>query len=240
MRARRTVNRLWTPSQLGASLQLWLNAKKGISLNSGDVSSWADLSGKNRNVSQATGGQQPAFSATGYNNRPAVVFTTANNDRLTTAADVINLATAFSIFFVFQLGTNTSNSGRIISYKGTGQTHDFADTTSFGIDRNSTNNEIMLFHNFVTICTQAVSLDTNYRVGFIYNGATVTPYLNGVAGTPGAMTDTLAAATISIGRNETDTAGLDGPFSELVIAGRVLTAAEIKLQDNYFLREWAA
>ena len=63
----------WTPAQL-PSLALWLDADDAstITLNGSNVSQWSDKSGNNRHVSQATAANQPAYLATGFNNKPTL------------------------------------------------------------------------------------------------------------------------------------------------------------------------
>ena len=65
---------MWNPSELGASLALWLDAEdtSTITLNGSNVSQWDDKSGNGRHVSQATAANQPAYLATGFNSKPVV------------------------------------------------------------------------------------------------------------------------------------------------------------------------
>ena len=67
---------VWTPAALGAALALWLDGADSstITLNGSTVSQWNDKSGNNRNVSQATASNQPAYQATGLNGRPTMNF----------------------------------------------------------------------------------------------------------------------------------------------------------------------
>jgi hypothetical protein len=55
----------WSPSSLGSSLALWLDANDAstIALNGSNVSQWSDKSGQGRNISQAVAAQQPAYDA---------------------------------------------------------------------------------------------------------------------------------------------------------------------------------
>lgn len=72
---------MWLPTDLGADLVAWWDARTGITLNVSDVSSWADV--KNGwAAAQGTGGLQPAFSSSGLSSKSAVVFTRANGDLL--------------------------------------------------------------------------------------------------------------------------------------------------------------
>jgi hypothetical protein len=68
------VSAPWTPAALGSSLALWLDADDAstITLHGSNVSQWSDKSGNNRHFSQATAANQPAYLATGFNNKPTL------------------------------------------------------------------------------------------------------------------------------------------------------------------------
>jgi hypothetical protein len=72
----------WTPSALGSDLALWLDADDAstITLNGSNVSQWNDKSGNARNFTQSTAANQPAYLATGFNNKPTL--RTDGNDSL--------------------------------------------------------------------------------------------------------------------------------------------------------------
>ncbi len=59
--------KLWRPSELGASLALWLDAEDtaSITLNVNKVSQWNDKSGNGRNATQATAANQPTYVSPG-------------------------------------------------------------------------------------------------------------------------------------------------------------------------------
>lgn len=75
-----------TPKSIfGSSLELWLRADLGITLNGGNVSAWADQSGKgdaNRNALQGTAALQPLWTAAkaAYAGMPVVDFGVAHAD----------------------------------------------------------------------------------------------------------------------------------------------------------------
>lgn len=59
----------YSPIQGSADLIQWLDASKGITIATG-ISAWADQSGYNNDVVQATAGRQPAFTASAINGLP--------------------------------------------------------------------------------------------------------------------------------------------------------------------------
>lgn len=74
-----------TPKTIfGSALELWLRADMGITLNGGNVSAWADQSGKgdaNRNHLQGTAANQPLWNASdsGYGNQSTITFDNTND-----------------------------------------------------------------------------------------------------------------------------------------------------------------
>lgn len=65
---------LWNPSQI--TLALWLDASDSgtITLNGSKVSQWSDKSGNNRHATQAVGANQPGYSTTAFNSKPALTW----------------------------------------------------------------------------------------------------------------------------------------------------------------------
>lgn len=72
---------MWDPSELGASLALWLDADDAstITLNGSTVSQWDDKSGNDRHASQGTAADQPAYVTNVYNSKPTVRSDGAND-----------------------------------------------------------------------------------------------------------------------------------------------------------------
>lgn len=78
---------IWTPRALGSSLELWLRADMGVTLNGSTVSAWADQSGNGRNATQGTAANQPTY-VTGdplLGNQASLDFD-GTNDTIATAA----------------------------------------------------------------------------------------------------------------------------------------------------------
>ncbi len=70
------------PSEI-SGLKLWLRSDTGITLNSGNVSQWNDLSGFGNHAGQTDTSAQPALISNAINNLPALRFI---NDYLTTSS----------------------------------------------------------------------------------------------------------------------------------------------------------
>lgn len=67
---------LWRPSNLGSALALWLDAEDAtsITLNGTTVSQWNDKSGNARHAVQGTAANQPTYTTSGLNGKPALTF----------------------------------------------------------------------------------------------------------------------------------------------------------------------
>lgn len=65
----------FTPKSI-SGLYLWLDGadSSSVTLNSGNVSQWRDLSGGGRHFSQATSGAQPAYTSAGQNGKNCLTF----------------------------------------------------------------------------------------------------------------------------------------------------------------------
>lgn len=102
----------WTPNAL-SGLVLWLRADMGVTLSSGNVSSWADQSGlgdSGRNAVQATGANQPPFvsSDPSYNGQPTI-GNFASGQYLQTGNWSASYATPFTLIVAGNVLNNTGN-----------------------------------------------------------------------------------------------------------------------------------
>lgn len=112
-----------------AGLVLWLKADAGIGVADGAaVGTWSDQSGKGNHATQATGGNQPIFRATGIGSLPAVDFDGSNDNLATAAIDLSdrNGATLYVVarpdtvaadaVLVESSATYASNAGAFVAY----------------------------------------------------------------------------------------------------------------------------
>lgn len=106
--------KLWRPDELGASLALWLDAEDAstITLNGTTVSQWNDKSGNARHAVQATASDQPTYSTSRINGRPAV-FSDGTNDRLNFSSAII--PNNFHIFAVGQPNSNDNQKSFLVN-----------------------------------------------------------------------------------------------------------------------------
>lgn len=101
---------LWTPSNLGAALVAWWDPSDTahITFNTGTVASWVDRAGGNALI-QATGANQPGWSATALNGAPGLTFNGSQAVRAATttlpsgtAASTISVSAQLTVNASFQ------------------------------------------------------------------------------------------------------------------------------------------
>lgn len=106
----------WDPR--AASAVWWLRADKGVTLNSGNVSAWADQSGladSNRDAVEANAANQPLFNSTDapYNNKATIgTFATASCN-LTTGS---TWSASYSTFTLGVIGHTSASGNRYFTY----------------------------------------------------------------------------------------------------------------------------
>ena len=103
--------RLWTPAVLQPNF--WLDASdlSTITVATG-VSEWRDKTGKGVNAVQATGANQPTYSATSFFGRPGITFDGVNdNMSISTTAGRNQTHGVFWVFQRIGAGTDTGGAG---------------------------------------------------------------------------------------------------------------------------------
>lgn len=225
---------LWTPDLLGSTLKLWLDADDAdtITQSGGLVSQWNDKSGNNKHAVQNTGAQQPTYSLTGLNNKPAVVWPNQANPCNMVSGNLSTYGIR-SAFFVIQFGTGVETHW-YISYQGV-----------FG-----GNNSPMSLIGSVFYTTEN-KWDTNAVMMFYngrYNGGD-SVNLKGYTTLP--MTPTILEATADslqtpfsgwyIGMDRTFIAqnrGWSGPISEVIFTDTVLSESDRQKIEGYLAWKW--
>jgi hypothetical protein len=195
---------LWTPLLLGASLTAWWSAlqSSSITLATSNVSAWSSIVG-GITATQATGANQPTYSATGFDgSRPSINFDAAPkylvNTTIAAMAQPITIAAVFRYAtqsqFSIILGLDSTGLGnRIVLFSFRPETY-FAPTMYAGA-------------NVVT--SAAYSNGQKYVQVASFNGSASTSSLNGslsgtfnpgaYGGIGGALISGATAATAFIG-----------------------------------------
>ena len=187
---------------------------------SGFLTAWYDQSGNGLNITQATAGAQPIYSATGLVGGPAAQFDGV--DDLLFTASPINLSTFLStnctvLVVLQQDGTNATNN--VFAWTGTtfGTTFvlhaTYSDVIYFDLGTNGVNGRINV--------AQPAGWDDNPHILECYrdSGDVQGIVVDGVSLITGTRTDDIVSETGNIGFGSGATALLKGLLTEIVIWG---------------------
>lgn len=177
-----------------AGLSLWLDAQDAATVTSsgGYASQWNDKSGQSYNLTQATGGSQPAYASS--------AMTFSGNRFFNIPAASINNASAYCYFFVFtpvaalnwitvkqRDGTNTYN---VLS---------MTNTTNSGGQNTAGTSQYLYFHNqnngTVANSGSALTLSQQQLITITFDGTNFIMYRNGTQLSSTTGTFAIANAT---------------------------------------------
>jgi hypothetical protein len=224
----------FTPASLPGLLGWW-KADTGVTTSGGNVTAVVNQASPGTyNLSNS--GTVPFNATSAYNSLPAFDFVEANDALLTTGNTfAIGTGTVGSVFIVGRMLANTAAFGRAIAYQENGDGNDSGSTTSASwLLRNGSTDAIEAFRNGGALSSSAITLNTNYRLGVIFDGANATSYVNNVAGTPSAYTNAWGSpGEFTVGSN-LGLAGWEGPILEIVVTNSALNSTERGNLDSYF------
>ena len=224
-----------TSNQFGSPSKAIFGSQTSLLLNSPYSSSFLkDSSYNNVTVTQQTTGQYPPSTYTMTNNStnpfnsngsiftPGSIFFDGTTQYLTVPANAV---------FAFGTGAFTVEAW---VYLTTLQdilvfdTRTSAATTGIGFQINSSGVLCYIQATSTTLGTSALTTGTWYHIAWVYDGTTVTGYVNGVAGTPSTVSLSLTQNNASIGRSGVSSASfMAGYLSNL----RVVTGAAAYTQN---------
>ncbi len=169
----------WLPTDLGSGLKLWLPPTAASITIATGVSQWNDVSGNGYHFVQATGGQQPAFNATGGpNSKPIVTFDGVDNVLSTPhSLSAVITQSAYTMVCVVRIDAQPdvgSDNADAAAYDNDGLiTHGGG---FWGTNLRRTGNRIQGSHFDAGQKTAGVdaSLSTWYRVRVKYDGVNIT------------------------------------------------------------------
>lgn len=209
----------WTPTTLGASVKLWLDAQTNVTQAAGAVSAWGDRSASALSFAQATAGNKPTYSATGFSaSLPGISF--ATDDFVEQTTNFPPLATPFSIFAVYK----DYSAGFILA--------DFNGTAA------------QLYRNAFNIFADGAyggALQTgSHFLGANFNGASSSVRVDSIDVTALATGNNLAlGATTPLRVGQSGGAGfLTGTLAEIIVVSGALTATVREKMEGYVAHRW--
>jgi hypothetical protein len=234
----------WTPASL-SGLKLWLDASVSgsITLSGSDVTQWDDQSGNGNNVVQATSARRPTYSATGFNgSKPGITCVAANSQFLRNTSIGFNSSTGYIFVVQTNSDSNPSNGG-IICFVGSSATNDFGFDQSFILAVNGSSPvKYRMTSNAYDDAQQTSTLNTPQVIGWIFNGASTTGYLDFSADTAGTKSGALGNTTADIALGSRpwngNTPSFDGVFAEIVLGEGVPSAGDLTSFHSYCQAKW--
>jgi hypothetical protein len=205
------------------------------------VQQWNDQSGNGDHLLQANSSNRPTFDTTGFNSRRGLVFDGVD-DWMVTSTDAVVMSTGIqgACFLVGRVHTGSPLNGRLAGYIATGRTNDFDAATSAIWFYQATANNFGNYR-FGDKGTGAVSFDTNYRLGSVFDGVNGQIYVNNSAGTSVASTEAFGSPGTFVLSNEgfvTPASFSNVTISEAVLLKRAPTSGERDDLDAYFTDKW--
>ena len=198
----------------------WGVTKDGSDL----VSQWDDQISTNDLV-QATGANQPTYSATGFSgSNPCMVF--AGSQWMDVAALAATLTQPYTMVVIWSATSVPANSDFVYSGIGT-------DIHAFQVNPNGSVGEAGV-GKYPTWITYAQSYPLTQCAIQVFNGASGKAYVNGVLKVSG-NTDSNSATSLRVGAHHGlyDSYKLNGKIAEIMIIGSAVTNSQISTITNY-------
>lgn len=209
-----------------SGLQYWYDATQITPVADGTaLSSWADLSGNSRTLTQATGSKQPKYKTARINSKPTVLFDGVD-DAMATAG--FSLAQPWHVIGVIAQPTFVAN-GRIM---------DGASGNTGGVANFAADSNIQLYAGSFGPMVAGPAAGTGFMFRAKFNGASsaigigTAAYVTGDAST-GSPNGLVTGAIDSAG-----SAPNNVEFGELFAYNRILDAAEETALLTYLNLKW--
>jgi hypothetical protein len=216
--------------------------------NNSLVACWKDKSGNGYNCFQSTSADRPTYLTAGLGGNPTIEFIASSLTGCISAAGVVfGTGVSASGFFAGTMTSSASSFANAMNYCGPSSSAcNSSGDVNFAFRDNSTDALCPGKGAISGAGCPSISLSTLIRFGSVANGSTLTPYLNGVAGTAGSGSDNAAnSGCVSIGNGAANCVyngngfnSWDGAISEIVIYNTALTPTQISQLDAYFTSRW--
>ena len=235
------------PRNLSVELAVWCRADLGITLNSADVSKWADYSGNGRDFAQASASDQPLFVKSGQGQRPEIDW----DDHRMTGGDLYAMLTdkgEWTIFVVLGAGwqddpivnsSNYSNSRNILTAR---ENVGYVGICMLGAGYGGFGGGIFdqagtTYRSSIPVTEGKIGQGEPAIFALYSDSGGIKTRQNGVDGTTttgvdlDSRTETIRLGDIS--DNGLSTEFYDGPLSELLIFNGNLQSDEVKQVEKY-------
>jgi hypothetical protein len=242
----------FNPRQI-SGCTLWLDATdiSTITLSGSNVTQWSDKSGQLYHFSQATPGNQPTYSSTGFGNRGSIVFDGIGSYLFSTTFGGLfgGLNTPLSFFCVMRWTSKTSPAIQCLFniYTGT-STNGFH---GIYFDQGAAPNAWQHIRRSaagttVTVSSaNIISSGVSYVHSQIFPGTTVTGFTNGTSVLSGNMNVATLGTNTTIGcigilYRSIIQYPLNGQVGEVLVYNRAVTTEERRQIEGYLAWKWGA
>ncbi len=230
-----SVSVSFLPTSIG-SIFWWYDASDTATITSdaaGSVSQWNDKSGNNYHATQAIASAQPITGVSVINSKNGL-FTNSNTQHMLvpTTASTITLgnytviavgqkqASALEVMFGFRAGVTN----RALAFTNTSD-------SVFSVRSNTSTGTVTMNAN--------TTAGTTFIGGYVVSASTITPFVNGVFGTPGTNAQVINTIDgISLMNGGDNTAGFTGMYLETVCYTSALTSSALNQLGQYLGTKW--
>jgi hypothetical protein len=229
-------SRSFVPTDI-AGCEMWLRSDLGVTLSSGNVSTWKDQSGSGHDCTQGTSTRQPAYNTLTINGIPTLFFdaSTAGSEKIFSMAGSLAALTGGHIFFIAKsVNTLPPAQSRTGIYNLGGSA--FASHFPY-LDNN-------IYDSFgsntrYTEGLPVVNITNPFRYEVQASSSAWNSFINDAAQFS-SNTNTVAwSATLEIGGNTGVGVYYDGYVAEILLYSRVLAGDELARVKQYLRRRYA-
>lgn len=208
---------------------------KGDTTSSGSVTTWTDTSPNA--YSFVNVGVAPTVLANAINGHKGVHFASSGPQYL--AASGVNLAPSntFSVYMVVEIDSISGSFPTFFNFNSGG-----SGAYQLGFQYGGAGSDWYFYNDYTNnnnFNTQIVTLSTGtyYYLAFIGDSTQITPYINGVAGTPTPLVQQMSAnpSSMFLGSYDGSQFNLDGVVVELDVDNATDTSTQITQMNSYMM-----
>lgn len=232
----------FTPLQFPDCVNFISPISSPITLNGDDIAQIDDLSIRQDHFTQGTPADQPELDAIGINGLPAIV-SDGVSEYLAVGVTAAHTGDSFTVFYVAENITYTAGT-TAASLTNISLPNDFDTATAALAGYRQSESTIRGYRNSTSLSEVTSPFEgIPYTYAVVFDGATSTSYLNGVAGTPVASTgnfniDFLLLFSRWVSFTITQFSALK--LGDIVMYSRGLSASEVRALHYYGARKYAA